>query len=50
MEKEKQGNIILIFSIYGVVRNDQRLYEGSNLAKLYTDEEEKKENSWTYSI
>ena len=43
MEKKEQGNIILISSIYGVVGNDQRLYEGSNLAKLYADEEEKKE-------
>ena len=37
MEKKEDGNIILISSIYGVVGNDQRLYEGSNLAELYVD-------------
>lgn len=35
MEKEKKGSIILISSIYGVVGNDQRIYEGSNLADVY---------------
>ena len=49
MEKKEQGNIILISSIYGVVGNDQRLYEGSNLAELYADEEEKKEKGQIYS-
>ncbi len=37
MEKAGNGNIILLSSIYGVVGNDQRIYEGSNLAKLYAD-------------
>ena len=36
MEEKEQGNIIFISSIYGVVGNDQRLYEGSNLAELYS--------------
>ena len=49
MEKKEQGNIILISSIYGVVGNDQRLYEGSNLAKLYADKESEKERSQIYS-
>lgn len=35
MEKAGSGSIILVASIYGVVGNDQRIYEGSNLAKLY---------------
>ena len=35
MEKQKYGNIIFISSIYGVVGNDQRIYEGANLNKLY---------------
>jgi NAD(P)-dependent dehydrogenase (short-subunit alcohol dehydrogenase family) len=39
MEKEGQGNMIFISSIYGVVGNDQRIYKGSNLAGLYTDQE-----------
>ena len=49
MEKREQGNIILISSIYGVVGNDQRLYENSNLAKLYADEEEEQERSQVFS-
>ena len=34
MEKRKSGKIIFLSSIYGVVGNDQRIYEGSNLSKL----------------
>lgn len=37
MEAAAQGNIILLSSIYGVVGNDQRIYEGSNLSELYAD-------------
>jgi NAD(P)-dependent dehydrogenase (short-subunit alcohol dehydrogenase family) len=37
MEDKEQGSIIFISSIYGVVGNDQRLYEGSNLSELYAD-------------
>jgi NAD(P)-dependent dehydrogenase (short-subunit alcohol dehydrogenase family) len=39
----------LISSIYDVVGNDQRLYEGSNLAELYTDKESEKERGQIYS-
>lgn len=39
MELRKKGNIILISSIYGVVGNDQRIYKGSNLMNLYTDQD-----------
>ncbi len=35
MENQKQGSIILISSIYGVVGNDQRIYQGANLDSLY---------------
>ena len=35
MEKVNQGNIILLSSMYGVVGNDQRIYEGANLSMLY---------------
>ena len=37
MERQGRGSMVLISSIYGVVGNDQRIYEGSNLAALYSD-------------
>jgi NAD(P)-dependent dehydrogenase (short-subunit alcohol dehydrogenase family) len=49
MEKREQGNIIFISSIYGVVGNDQRLYEGSNLSELYSGNKVDKKNSQPYS-
>ena len=42
MEEVKGGSIILLSSIYGVVGNDQRIYEGSNLADVYGDEKTQK--------
>ncbi len=39
MEKSRAGSIILLSSIYGVVGNDQRIYEGANLAELYGGEQ-----------
>lgn len=42
MEAAKQGSIVLLSSIYGVVGNDQRIYEGSNLAEVYGDERTEK--------
>mgnify|MGYP000385506751 CR=1 FL=1 len=49
MEAEEHGNIILISSIYGVVGNDQRIYEGSNLAGLYTEKYEDNKSKQIYS-
>ncbi len=37
MEKQNSGSIIFISSMYGVVGNDQRIYQSANLAQLYTD-------------
>ena len=37
METQKSGSIIFLSSIYGVVGNDQRIYKGSNLNTLYSD-------------
>ena len=49
MEENEQGNIILLSSIYGVVGNDQRLYEGSNLAELYAEKDSEKKSNQIYS-
>ena len=49
MENEKKGNMIFISSIYGVVGNDQRIYEGSNLDGLYTDSVIEKDRKQIYS-
>lgn len=35
MEQAGGGSMIFLSSIYGVVGNDQRIYEGSNLPELY---------------
>jgi NAD(P)-dependent dehydrogenase (short-subunit alcohol dehydrogenase family) len=39
MEATGHGSVILLSSMYGVVGNDQRIYEGSNLAQLYAGAE-----------
>ena len=35
MESVGHGSMIFLASIYGIVGNDQRIYEGANLAELY---------------
>ena len=49
MEKVNQGNIILLSSMYGVVGNDQRIYEGSNLSMLYAGTNHDSNKSQIYS-
>jgi len=50
MEKAGKGNIILLSSIYGVVGNDQRIYEGSNLASLYANQEDSPKQIYSHSV
>jgi len=50
MEKQKNGSIILMSSIYGVVGNDQRIYEGSNLDGLYADSKTKQKQIFSHSV
>jgi NAD(P)-dependent dehydrogenase (short-subunit alcohol dehydrogenase family) len=38
MAKKQTGSVINISSIYGIVGNDQRIYEGSNLHEIYVKE------------
>ena len=38
MERAHAGSMIFLSSIYGVVGNDQHIYEGSNLRELYLDD------------
>ena len=40
MEKQGSGCIVFFSSMYGVVGNDQRIYEGWNLGQLYGDEKD----------
>ena len=42
MEQRNSGSMIFMSSIYGVVGNEQRIYEGSNLAELYHKEKGKR--------
>ena len=50
MEKQQNGgSIILLSSIYGVVGNDHRIYEGSNLDSLYVEKDENSKVKKVYS-
>ncbi len=50
MEKQKSGSVILLSSIYGVVGNDQRIYEDSNLDSLYANSSSKQKKIFSHSV
>ncbi len=51
MEKQCNGSIILLSSIYGVVGNDQRIYEGSNLDSVYLkDKQTEDKKIYSHSV
>lgn len=49
MEQQQRGSIILLSSIYGIVGNDQRIYEGANLAELWVGKESKEEKIYSHA-
>ena len=50
MEENESGSIILLSSIYGVVGNDQRIYQGSNLDQLYADSGSSQNQIYSHSV
>jgi NAD(P)-dependent dehydrogenase (short-subunit alcohol dehydrogenase family) len=43
------GSIVLLSSIYGVVGNDQRIYEGANLAEVYGGASERPARTYSHA-
>jgi NAD(P)-dependent dehydrogenase (short-subunit alcohol dehydrogenase family) len=50
MEQAKRGSMVLLSSIYGVVGNDQRIYEGSNLAALYANADDGAQRIFSHAV
>jgi len=51
MEKQCNGSMVLLSSIYGVVGNDQRIYEGSNLDSVYLkDKQAENKKIFSHSV
>jgi len=49
METAKKGSIILLSSIYGIVGNDHRIYEGSNLPEVFKESPEFNEKVYSHA-
>jgi len=50
MERARSGCMIFLSSIYGMVGNDQRIYQGSNLASLYADASEAPTQTFSHAV
>ena len=50
MEKQKSGSILFLSSIYGLVGNDQSIYQNSNLASLYADNDDNGGNIFSHGV
>ena len=50
MVKQKRGSIINIASHYGIIGNDQRIYEGTNLHKVYANDDPSIEQVYSHGV
>lgn len=50
MESQARGSMIFLSSIYGIVGNDQRIYEGANLPELYAGASEGSKQIYSHAV
>lgn len=50
MEEQRSGSIVFLSSIYGIVGNDQRIYEGANLPELYAGSSSEGKRIYSHSV
>lgn len=50
MEEQRSGSIVFLSSIYGIVGNDQRIYEEANLPELYAGSSSEGKRIYSHSV